>query len=54
MGRTLAAGTAVFFFLLALIAFGVNGDRIAALAALAGMTALSISVLAHVSDVSRR
>ena len=53
MGRTLAAGTAVFFFVVALVAFAMSGDRIAALAALAGLTAMSIAVLAHVTDRGR-
>ena len=50
MGRTLAAGIAVVFFVTAIIALGANGDRIAALAALVGLTAMSIAVLLHVSD----
>lgn len=54
MGRTLAAGTSVVCFVLALILFALNGDRFAAFAALAGLTALSISVLVQVSDTRRR
>ena len=53
LGRTLAAGTAVFCFAVALIAFLMSGDRIAALAALAGLTAMSIAVLAHVTEPDR-
>ena len=54
MTRTLAAGTAVVFFVIALVAFAVNGDRIAAFAALAGLTAMSIAVLLHVADPGPR
>lgn len=54
MGRTLAAGTAVACFVGALILFGMNGDRFAALAALAGLTAMSVAVLLHVSDAGPR
>jgi hypothetical protein len=54
MGRTLAAGTAVMFFVIALVAFAANGDRIAAFAALAGLTTMSIAVLLHVSDPGHR
>ena len=43
MGRTLAAGTAVTAFIVALIAFAMDGDRVAAAAALAGLVALSIN-----------
>lgn len=51
MGRTLAAGTAVLFFVIALVAFGMSGDRIAVLATLIGFIALSLAILVHVSDL---
>ena len=54
MGRGLAAGIAAVLFVMALIAFVMNGDRIAGAAALAGMAALSLAVLAHVVDPPRR
>jgi uncharacterized RDD family membrane protein YckC len=54
MGRTLAAGTAVVFFVIALILVLVNVDRLAAGAALAGLVAMSVAVLLHVSDASHR
>lgn len=54
MTRTLAAGTAVFCFVVALIAFAMNGDRVAALAALAGLAAMSVALLLHVADPGQR
>ena len=54
MARTLFAGTAVVCFAIGVIALAVNGDRLAALAALAGLTAQSVAVLLHVSDPGRR
>jgi hypothetical protein len=54
IGRTLAAGSAVVLFVIAVIAFAMNADRIAGGAALAGMALLSLAILAHVSDQSRR
>jgi hypothetical protein len=54
MGRTLAAGSAVVMFVIALIAFAMNADRIAGGAALAGMALLSLALLTHVADQSRR
>ncbi len=50
MGRTLAAGSAVVFFVAALVAVFATADRIAAGAALIGLTLLSLAVLAHVSE----
>ncbi len=50
MGRGLAAGIAVVLFVIATVAFAMKEDRIAGFAALAGMAALSLALLAHVSD----
>lgn len=50
MMRTLAAGTAVTLFVIALVAFVLGADRIAGIAFLGGMVGLSVTLLVHVSD----
>jgi hypothetical protein len=50
MGRGLAAAFAFALFATALLAFFANLDRIAGVAALAGLMALSLAILAFVSD----
>ena len=52
-GPTYAAAIAFALFSGALIAFLLGGDRIAAGGALAGLVALSLAFLAHVSDPRR-
>ena len=56
MGRVLFAGSAVVLFVVALVTLSITngGDRIAAFAALAGMAALSVAIMLHVSDPPRR
>jgi hypothetical protein len=56
MGRVLFAGTATVFFVVAMLAMFIatGGERIAAGLALAGLAALSVSILLHVSDPPRR
>jgi len=53
MVATLAAGSAVVLLVIAVGAFAATADRLAAGAALAGLTFLSIAILAHVSSRPR-
>ena len=53
MGRGIAAGAALALFVIAFVTFALGGDRIAIAAALAGMVALSVAILAHVVDPPR-
>jgi hypothetical protein len=54
MGAVLAAGTATFLFLIALVLYGIGGaDRVVLGAVLAGFLALSFAVLARFATPRR-
>jgi hypothetical protein len=54
MVATLAAGSAVLLFGVALLGSMFGAASIATGASLAGLLALSVAILAHVSDPTRR
>ena len=54
MGQVLLAGSAAALFAIALIALLAYNERLAALAVVAGLFALSLAMLAHLNDLPPR
>jgi hypothetical protein len=50
MVQTLTAGSAVIFFVIALVAFLGGADRISGYGVLAGLVAQAVAMAAHVSE----